>query len=178
MLFPSHSITPCGEINSLAPCGGKQFPGNLEDETGMQSLFALSQHQPYGESLPYNTQKKATAMPSLSIGAALQHTKTILYSLRQTAAFGHSRKIEKTLPSPTSLKGGGVCGGNLWFPTTFERSGIPPAGVGLQSKPPATLSQRLKVAALRSSPHAGDTSPGCAVPCGLPPQSGPAVRAV
>ena len=22
MLFPSHSITPCGEINSLAPCGG------------------------------------------------------------------------------------------------------------------------------------------------------------
>ena len=81
MLFPSHSITPCGEINSLAPCEGKQFPGNLEDETGMQSLFALSQHQPYGESLPYNTQKKATAMPSLSIGAALQHTKTILYSL-------------------------------------------------------------------------------------------------
>ena len=113
MLFPSHSITLCGEINSLAPCEGKQFPGNLEDETGMQSLFALSQHQPYGESLPYNTQKKATAMPSLSIGAALQHTKTILYSLRQTAAFGHSRKIEKTLPSPTSLKGGGVCGGTV-----------------------------------------------------------------
>ena len=22
MLFPSHSITPCGEINFLAPCGG------------------------------------------------------------------------------------------------------------------------------------------------------------
>ena len=168
MLFPSHSITLCGEINSLAPCEGKQFPGNLEDETGMQSLFALSQHQPYGESLPYNTQKKATAMPSLSIGAALQHTKTILYSLRQTAAFGHSRKIEKTLPSPTSLKGGGVCGGNLWFPTTFERSGIPSAA----------LSQRLKVAVWKSFLHAGDTSPGWAVPCGLPPQSGPAVLAV
>ena len=92
----------------------------------------------------------------------------VLYSLRQTAAFGHSRKIEKTLPSPTSLKGGGVCGGNLWFPTTFERSGIPSAA----------LSQRLKVAVWKSFLHAGDTSPGWAVPCGLPPQSGPAVLAV
>lgn len=172
MLFPSHSITPCGEINSLAPCEGKQFPGNLEDETGMQSLFALSQHQPYGESLPYNTQKSdgyAVAFNRCRIAAHQNYSLfAVLYSLRQTAAFGHSRKIEKTLPSPTSLKGGGVCGGNLWFPTTFERSGIPSA----------TLSQRLKVAVWKSFLHAGDTSPGWAVPCGLPPQSGPAVLAV
>ena len=172
MLFPSHSITPCGEINSLAPCEGKQFPGNLEDETGMQSLFALSQHQPYGESLPYNTQKKRRLCRRFQ---SVPHCSTPkLFSIRCslfTAPNSRFRALKKNREDFTIshlIKRRGRLWGKPLVPTTFERSGIPSAA----------LSQRLKVAVWKSFLHAGDTSPGWAVPCGLPPQSGPAVLAV
>lgn len=177
MLFPSHSITPCGEINSLAPCGGSSSLATSKMKQVCKAFLPSHNINPIESHSPTIHKKKRRLCRRFQ---SVPHCSTpklfsircslfaVLYSLRQTAAFGHSRKIEKTLPSPTSLKGGSVCGGNLWFPTTFERNGIPSA----------TLSQRLKVAVWKSFLHAGDTSPGWAVPCGLPPQSGPAVLAV
>lgn len=129
-----------------------------------------------------NTQK-ATAVPSLSIRAAKRHTKTILSSLfpihcaKQPLSGTQENQGDFTI-SP-SLKGGGAfVGGTFGSLPHLSAAESRPQASGLQSKPPATLSQRLKVAVWRSSPHAGDTSPGWAVPCGSPPQSGPAVRAV
>ena len=113
MLFPSHSITPCGEINSLAPCGGSSSLATSKMKQVCKAFLPSHNINPMkGHSR--NTQKSDGIAVAFNRCRKAAHQNyslfTLPYSLRKAAAFGHSRKAEETLPSPASLKGGG----RLW----------------------------------------------------------------
>ena len=109
---------------------------------------------PPAESHSLAIRKKATAKPSLLIGAAKRHTKTILSSLfpircvKQPLSGTQENQGDLTI-SRLIKRRGGVCGGNLWFPTTFERSGSPAAAAGVSRVVAAGHSEEFRCAAQR-----------------------------